>query len=91
MKMKYIEEGSPYNEPIGECPVCGPGVPAYAEWVDNGFGPYAVQAGPFHCMDCGWVEVGCPQSECITDRCTSWDYCQGKAISGVAPHDDNPW
>lgn len=35
------------------CPVCDE--PAEAEFIDNGFGPYAVQVGPYHC-DCGWAE-----------------------------------
>ena len=41
-------------EPVEKCPKCG-GEARCDDWVDNGFGPYAVQNGPFHC-ECGWVE-----------------------------------
>lgn len=42
------------QEPSEECPVCRSR--ATAEFVDNGFGPYAVQASPFHCENCGWID-----------------------------------
>lgn len=64
-------------EPTMECPKCK--ATAYAQWVDNGFGPYAVQAGPYHCGRCGWVEGGCPAEVCIGEKCQSFYYCKGKA------------
>lgn len=67
-----------YKEPIAKCDDCGAN--CHAEWVDIGFGQYSQQAGPFHCYECGWTEIGCLQSQCLRDRCVSWDYCQGKAI-----------
>jgi hypothetical protein len=57
--------GIPYNEvggqdlfmkePTETCPDCG--ATCHAEFVDNGFGPYAVQASPFHCEECGWIQT----------------------------------
>ncbi len=73
-----------YTEPIIKCEKCG--IDCHAEWVDNGFGPYAVQAGPYHCYECGWTEVGCPQDECIKQKCISWSYCKGDALkTGSGP------
>lgn len=66
------------KEPTENCPVCGK--VCHAEWVDNGFGPYAVQASPYHCESCGWVETGCPAGKCIKHRCFSWEICKGKAL-----------
>lgn len=55
------------------CPVCGK--EAYADFVDNGFGPFAVQAGPFNC-ECGWNEGGCGQkSRENCAKCTSERIC----------------
>ena len=51
-----------YVEPIAYCPKCG--ARAYAEYCDNGFGPYSTQIDPYHCV-CGWVEIGCPADKCI--------------------------
>lgn len=63
-------------EPILPCPKCGK--TAHAEWVDNGFGPYAVQAGPYHC-ECGWVEE-CPYKDpAKCKQCISYDVCYPKA------------
>lgn len=42
------------KEPVEHCPNCENRV--HAEFVDNGFGPYSVQAGPYHCDNCGWSE-----------------------------------
>ena len=56
------------------CLVCGK--TATAEQVDVGIG--LMQAGPFHCVHCGWVEGGCPAEEC--GNCISWEYCQGKSM-----------
>jgi len=67
-----------YKKPVRLCDVCGE--EAEAEFVDNGFGPYSVQAGPYNCFRCGWVETGCPAEKCIKERCFSWDVCQGKSI-----------
>lgn len=57
-------QGRPYNEVGGEdiamteptmqCPECNE--TCHADFVDNGFGPYAVQASPFHCENCGWIQ-----------------------------------
>lgn len=65
------------KEPEFSCPKCG--LPLRTEWVDNGFGPYSVQASPYGCGDCGWHETGC--SECAQDKCFSWTKCKGRAIS----------
>lgn len=70
---------APFNvEPIAYCPVCSERV--YAEYVDTGFGPYSVQADPYHCGACGWIETGCPADKCIEGKCHSWEICQGRAI-----------
>jgi hypothetical protein len=70
-----------FVEPHGVCEVCGK--PTDADFVDNGFGPYASQVDPWHCTHCGWVEDGCPTSledaKDICPHCTAWDYCHGKA------------
>lgn len=42
------------KEPTMACPYCKEIV--YADWVDNGFGPYSVQTSPFHCDNCGWIQ-----------------------------------
>jgi hypothetical protein len=67
------------KEPHIDCEKCG-AKDLSTEWVDNGFGPYSVQASPYHCDACGWVETGCPADECIKERCFSWSTCQGKSI-----------
>lgn len=41
-------------EPVENCPKCGERM--YAEFCDNGFGPYAVQISPYHCESCGHIE-----------------------------------
>lgn len=66
------------EEPVFKCPKCNTGL--HTEWVDNGFGPYAVQASPYVC-ECGWVETGCPAESCIKEKCFSWLKCQGRAIA----------
>ena len=43
-------------EPVEQCPECGHEV--HASFVDNGFGPFAVQGGPYRCFECGWIERG---------------------------------
>lgn len=63
------------KEPEYKCPSCG--TQLHTDWVDNGFGPYSVQASPYGC-ECGWHETGC--NECIKTRCFSWDKCQGRAL-----------
>lgn len=63
------------KEPEFSCPECG--AELHTDWVDNGFGPYSIQASPYNC-ECGWSEKGC--NECIGDRCFSWDRCSGKAL-----------
>jgi len=56
------------------CPNCGE--KCYTEWVDVGVGK--IQADPYHCEYCGWVEVGCPAEKC-SHICQSYDFCKGKA------------
>lgn len=63
------------EEPVFNCPKCNEEL--HTDWVDNGFGPYSVQASPYGC-ECGWWETGC--KECIKERCFSWDKCQGRAL-----------
>lgn len=41
-------------EPFEPCPKCQDLM--QAEFCDNGFGPYAVQIGPYHCYKCGYTE-----------------------------------
>jgi MinD superfamily P-loop ATPase len=69
------------KEPTMKCERCSE--VAHAEWVDIGFGPYSQQVGPFYCEACNWVETGCPQNECIKEKCFSWNICQGRAIISV--------
>lgn len=69
------------KEPVFNCPQCN--AELHTDWVDNGFGPYSVQASPYGC-ECGWHETGC--SECIKERCFSWNKCQGRALA-VTPAD----
>ncbi len=54
-------------EPTESCPYCGE--TCHADFVDNGFGPYAVQCGPYHCDGCGASEVG---PEGGGDEATGW-------------------
>lgn len=69
------------SEPVFHCPGCN--VQLHTEFVDNGFGPYSIQASPYHCEACGWSETGC--DKCIMQKCYSWGSCQGRAlISGGA-------
>lgn len=70
-----------FTEPVVYCPLCEHRV--YAEYVDNGFGPYAVQAEPYHCENCGWIETGCPANSC--KKCKTWDICQGRSRQGNQP------
>jgi hypothetical protein len=63
------------KEPVFNCPQCNEEL--YTDWVDNGFGPYSVQASPYGC-ECGWHETGC--KECIREKCFSWAKCQGRAL-----------
>lgn len=63
------------EEPKFNCPNCNSEL--HTDWVDNGFGPYAVQASPYGC-DCGWSEIGC--DTCGKERCFSWERCQGRAL-----------
>lgn len=63
------------KEPEFKCPSCD--TKLHTDWVDNGFGPYSVQASPYGC-ECGWHETGCV--ECGKERCFSWIKCQGKAL-----------
>lgn len=63
------------KEPEFLCPQCN--TPLFTDWVDNGFGPYAVQASPYGC-ECGWHETGC--QTCCKERCFSWGKCQGRAL-----------
>ncbi len=71
------------EEPIFHCPKCNEQL--HTDWVDNGFGPYSVQASPYGC-ECGWWETGC--KECIKEKCFSWGICQGRAL--VNPLADSP-
>lgn len=66
------------DEPTFKCPLCG--TILHTDWVDNGFGRYAVQVSPYACS-CGWIEGGCPAKECIKEKCFSWDICQGKSLN----------
>tara|TARA_B100000941_G_C28112403_1_gene353955 strand:- start:269 stop:433 length:165 start_codon:yes stop_codon:yes gene_type:complete len=54
MKNEVGGEDIATEEPEVYCPECGGR--AEAEFVDNGFGPYAVQVSPYHCSTCGWLE-----------------------------------
>lgn len=63
------------EEPVFNCPKCNEQL--HTDWVDNGFGPYSVQASPYGC-ECGWHETGC--KECIKEKCFSWEKCQGRAL-----------
>ncbi len=72
---KSNESTGPYIAPEVFCPICDSAV--YAEFVDNGFGPYAVQVSPYHCENCNWIEGGCISDDC--DRCICIDTCQGRA------------
>lgn len=64
-----------HTEPNFNCPSCNSEL--HTNWVDNGFGPFAVQVSPYIC-DCGWSEKGC--KECIEDKCSAWSTCQGRAL-----------
>lgn len=64
------------KEPEFHCPVCNEEL--HTDWVDNGFGPYSVQASPYGCENCGWHETGC--ESCVKERCFSWGKCQGRAL-----------
>jgi len=64
------------KEPEFKCPNCKSEL--HTEWVDNGFGPYSVQASPYHCEECGWSEIGC--TSCGTVQCFSWNKCMGNAL-----------
>lgn len=64
------------SEPEFKCPGCG--IQLHTEWVDNGFGPYSIQASPYHCEACGWSEIGCER--CPRERCFSWGRCQGRSL-----------
>ena len=66
------------KEPKFVCPKCN--TELHTDWVDNGFGAYAVQVSPYVC-ECGWVETGCPAESCIREKCFSWKSCQGRAIA----------
>lgn len=68
------------KEPVFNCPQCN--TELQTDWVDNGFGPYSVQASPYGC-ECGWHETGC--KECIKEKCFSWAKCQGRALINVNP------
>ena len=63
------------KEPVFNCPQCN--AELHTDWVDNGFGPFSVQASPYGC-ECGWHETGC--NECIKEKCFSWEKCQGRAV-----------
>ncbi len=75
--MGYTVSSRFYSEPTFTCPKCG--LELHTEWVDNGFGPFAVQASPYVCEECGWVEGGCPANEC-SEQCFSWIKCRGRSI-----------
>jgi len=74
--MNNVYENICSVEPEFNCPKCG--VELHTDWVDNGFGPYAIQASPYGC-ECGWHEKGCP--DCSKEKCYSWEKCQGKALN----------
>lgn len=77
--MPYINQPTIFNEePKEQCPLCHD--EARAIFVDNGFGPYSVQAGPYECTTCNWVEDGCKQDVCIKEKCISWEVCRGGQI-----------
>lgn len=61
--MPYIEQEQIATEkPSAPCPRCK--TEMEADFVDNGFGPYAVQASPYHCPKCGYNEYwGMPEGE----------------------------
>ena len=63
-----------------KCPECGK--MATAEFVDVGFGEInGVQAGPYYCEACQWIEPGCPTgSKDNCKKCVSEWYCQGKSL-----------
>lgn len=66
------------TEPTINCPKCNSIL--HTDFVDNGFGPYAVQVSPYYCESCNWVETGCPADSCIKEQCFSWEKCQGKSL-----------
>lgn len=61
--MPYIEQPQiATQKPVEQCPHCQ--MEMDAEFIDNGFGPYAVQASPWRCPECGYNEYwGMPESE----------------------------
>ena len=65
------------TEPLFKCPSCG--ILLHTDWVDNGFGPYSVQASPYGCESCGWHETGC--ETCSKEKCFSWEKCKGRALN----------
>jgi hypothetical protein len=69
-------------KPVFNCPQCN--AELHTDWVDNGFGPYSVQASPYGC-ECGWHETGC--KECGKEKCFSWSKCQGRALVNPAVKD----
>jgi hypothetical protein len=72
---RYMTHNLFNKEPEFYCPVCN--TELFTDWVDNGFGRFAVQASPYVC-ECGWNERGC--ETCIKDKCFSWEKCQGRAV-----------
>lgn len=70
------------KEPVFHCPLCNDQL--HTEFVDNGFGPYAVQVSPYYCEPCKWVEGGCPAEKCIREKCFSWETCRGESIISKA-------
>ena len=78
---------SAYETPSSPCPYCG--TDCDADWVDVGVG--MVQAGPYHCVNCGASEAG-PHEDTSArddyDRTYGW-YKPGSPAGETANVDDD--
>lgn len=74
-----------WQEPLEECPYCN--AECHADFVDNGFGPYAVQCGPYHCIECGASEIGpegMPENATPIMKETGWYEPESQEVSPYA-------
>src|SRR5262245_19012502 len=60
------------TKPVFLCSECGE--QSHGEFVDNGFGPYSLQAEPYHC-DYGWVEGEIDEHGHFCPGCGTTFYC----------------